>query len=250
MHSVHDLLSLLATKGFNASAAASESSSRGGIHDILGLFATTEVFVFVFMEVSFNVDFVKRIVLKKPLWYDYIFFILLFGGFSIFGTYTGISLPGGAISSIRDLGPLVAGLVGGPIVGLGSGLVGGIHRYTQGGFTGVACSLATVFAGLIGGLVYQLRGGKVVGIWWAALLAIGVEFLHGALAMLISKPFEIAWEVVKEAIPAMMVADGLGAVIAIIAVNHMLGEHKEKLEEHLEEHKELQEHKEKAARVT
>ena len=61
------------------------------------------------MEVSFNVAFVRRVLFKEARWYDYIFCILLFGGFSIFGTYTGIKLEGGAISSIRDLGPMVGG---------------------------------------------------------------------------------------------------------------------------------------------
>src|SRR4030042_752566 len=58
-----------------------------------------------------------------------LFLILVFGVFSIFGTYGGIELPSGAIANVRDLGPMMAGLIGGPVVGLGAGLIGGIHRY-------------------------------------------------------------------------------------------------------------------------
>lgn len=192
------------------------------MHDLLGLFATTEVFVFVFMEVSFNVTAVKRVLMHKPFWYDYVFVIFLFGGFSIFGTYTGISLPGGAVSSIRDLGPIVAGLVAGPMAGIGAGLIGGIHRYFLGGFTAVPCSIATVFAGLVGGLIYQWRGGKILGIWYSVLLVIGIELFHGIITLLIARPFNEAREVVKVAIPAMMIAIGLGVAIAIIAVNRVI----------------------------
>jgi sigma-B regulation protein RsbU (phosphoserine phosphatase) len=190
--------------------------------DILGLFASTEVFVFVFMEVSFNVAFVRRVLFKEARWYDYIFCILLFGGFSIFGTYTGIKLDGGAISSIRDLGPMVAGLIGGPIIGVGAGLVGGIHRYLQGGITDMSCSLATVLAGLIAGLIYQFRHGKILNMWIAVGLAVAVEFIHGVLAMLISKPTDIVWEIVKVAIPAMMIANGLCILLAGIATSRAM----------------------------
>jgi sigma-B regulation protein RsbU (phosphoserine phosphatase) len=192
------------------------------MHDLLGLFATTEVFIFVFMEVAFNVTLVRRVMQHKPFWYDYAFVILLFGGFSIFGTYTGISLPGGSVSSIRDLGPAIAGLVAGPVAGIGAGLIGGVHRYFLGGFTAVPCSIATVFAGLVSGLIYQLRGGKILSAWYSVLLMIGIELFHGILALIIARPFDEAWDVVRVAIPAMMIADGLGMFIAIIAVDRVL----------------------------
>ncbi len=80
--------------------------------------------------------------------------ILIFGAVSIFGTYSGIEIFG-AIANVRDLGPMIAGLIGGPVIGLGAGLIGGIHRYFLGGFTCVPCSLATVLAGLFGGIIYE-----------------------------------------------------------------------------------------------
>ena len=49
--------------------------------------------------------------------------ILLFGAFSIFGTYAAVTLPGGGLVTFRDLGPMMGGLVGGPVVGLGAGLI-------------------------------------------------------------------------------------------------------------------------------
>lgn len=63
----------------------------------------------------------------------------------------------GAIANIRDLGPMLAGLVGGPVIGLGAGAIGGIHRYFLSGFTAIPCALATVIAGLGGGNVIILE---------------------------------------------------------------------------------------------
>jgi LytS/YehU family sensor histidine kinase len=91
----------------------------------------------------------------------------------------------------------------------------------QGGFTAVPCSIATVFAGFIAGMIYQARRGKILGIWYCVLLAVGIELFHGAITMLIARPWDDAWEVVKVAIPAMMVANGLGVAIAILALERV-----------------------------
>lgn len=52
----------------------------------------------------------------------------LFGSLAVYGTLRSIELSG-AIVNIRDLAPLVAELLGGPITGTLIGLIGGIHRY-------------------------------------------------------------------------------------------------------------------------
>ncbi len=197
------------------------------IHNILALFATTEVFIYVFIELIIHIDSIRRVLSKIGTRYDTFFFMAIFGAFSIFGTYTGIELPGGAISSIRDLGPMIAGLVAGPVIGLGAGLIGGVQRYFLGGFTAVPCGMATVLAGLIGGLVYLINKKKLVGIFYAIFTAIFVEVIHGALALLIARPFDDALNVVLTAIPAMMVANGMGAAICVIVLERALTELKE-----------------------
>jgi len=149
-----------------------------------------------------------------------LFLILVFGAFSIFGTYGGIELPSGAIANVRDLGPMMAGLTGGPVVGLGAGLIGGIHRYFQGGLTCEACSLATVIAGLAGGLIYTWRKGEFVGTWGASFFALLMESFHMGLALLISRPFADAVEVVKLVSLPMIMANTVGiAVFAVITSN-------------------------------
>jgi phosphoserine phosphatase RsbU/P len=194
------------------------------VTEILGLFATTEVFVYVFLAVVARIQSIRRVIAQKANWYDSLLFIVLFGCFSIFGTYTGIVLPSGAISSIRDLGPLVAGLIAGPVVGLGAGLIGGMHRYLLGGFTCFPCGLATVLAGLIGGLVFMWNKKKLIGVFYAMLLAIFVEFLHGLVTLITVQPFIEAWEAVAHAIPAMAIANTMGIAISVIALEHTLEE--------------------------
>ena len=202
------------------------------IHQILALFAATEVFIYVFMELITQLEPVRRVISQKARWYDLVFFTLFFGGFSIFGTYTGIILPSGAISSIRDLGPMVAGLVAGPLVGLGAGLIGGVHRYFLGGFVCIPCGIATVLAGLIGGLVYLLAKKKLISIFHAMLLAIGVELLHGAIVLAIAQPFDEALRATVTAVPAMMIADAMGIAICFIILERVSKEIKAGHERH------------------
>ncbi|NQS90509.1 SpoIIE family protein phosphatase [Patescibacteria group bacterium] len=161
----------------------------------------------------------NSIIDKNPTSWDRLILMLAFGGFSIYGTYSGIKIFG-AIANIRDLGPMIAGLVGGPFIGVGAGLIGGIHRYSLGGFTAISCSLATIISGLLGGLIYELKRREFIGVFWAALFAIFMESLHMFLALLIAKPFAEALRLVKEVSLPMIIANGIGvAIFALIIVN-------------------------------
>ena len=61
---------------------------------------------------------------------------LIFGAFAVWGTLSGIEI-NGAIANTRDLGPALGGLIGGPLVGIGAGLIGGLQRLAMGGWTAV-----------------------------------------------------------------------------------------------------------------
>jgi phosphoserine phosphatase RsbU/P len=152
--------------------------------------------------------------------------ILLFGALSIFGTYGGLLLPSGAIANIRDLGPMVAGLVAGPVVGLGAGLIGGVHRYFLGGFTCVSCSLSTVIAGVLGGVIYKIKKGEFLAVWQAVLFSIFMELLHMGLTLLISKPYEDALAVVKDVILPMTIANAAGIAIFAFIIRNLIVERK------------------------
>lgn len=194
--------------------------------DYLGLFASTEIFIFVFIEIVTKTDAIQRVIFKNARTRDYIGFALLFGMFSIFGTYIGTSGSYGAISNIRDLAPMVAGLVAGPYAGLAVGLIGGIHRLWLGGLTAVPCSLATIFAGLFAGLIFRFNKGKLPGIIPAMLFAVAVELMHGGLALLLIHPYSVALDVVLTSIPKMMIANSLGMGVTIIIIHSTKASHR------------------------
>jgi hypothetical protein len=80
----------------------------------------------------------QRIFKEKPTLKDKLILITVFSLQAIIGTYTGISIDD-ALANSRVVGIMVAGLLGGPILGASVGAIAGIHRYFLGGFTAGAC---------------------------------------------------------------------------------------------------------------
>jgi phosphoserine phosphatase RsbU/P len=154
-----------------------------------------------------------------------IIMILLFGALSIYGTLSGIDFLG-ATANVRDLGPMLAGLLGGPWVGLGAGLIGAAHRMALGGFTVYACSLATILAGLFGGLIWLAQKRKFAGTTIAVLFAILMEGFHMALALILCQPFDQALAVVSTVSFPMITANAAGMFVFAFMVENLQNERK------------------------
>lgn len=194
------------------------------ITDLILDLVTKVCVVLVFIYLVTRTRYFTGILDKQFNIKNQIVLILIFGIFAIYSTYTGIKLPSGAIANIRDLGPIVAGLIGGPVIGLGAGLIGGVHRYFLGGLTQIPCSLATVIAGLAAGMIYKRQKGKFIGIWRATLFAILIESLHMGLILLISRPYSEALQVVKLISLPMILANAVGVAISALIVSNLIKE--------------------------
>jgi len=197
----------------------SSAGSHGFFGEYLTLFAASEVYIYVFMEVVTKVRAVEQVIFKRATMRDYAIFSLIFGLFSIFGTYIGIPVGDGVISNIRDLSPMISGLIGGPYLGLVVGLIGGIHRLSLGGETAVICLVATVLAGLLAGGVYRYNQGKLPGLIPAMAFGGLFEVFHGILGMLTIHPLSRGIELFITTTPGMVIANALGLAVCIIIVN-------------------------------
>jgi phosphoserine phosphatase RsbU/P len=156
--------------------------------------------------------FFQEILDKKFTLKNMVLFILVFGAISIFGSYSGIEI-NGVMGNVRDLGPIIAGLVGGPIAGIVVGLIGGLYRYFFiGGITTLPCSLATIFTGLFAGIIYLLNKGKFIGMWGAVLFTVAIESFHIALVLLMTKPFSEALIISKDIGLPMIISNALGVL--------------------------------------
>jgi len=152
--------------------------------------------------------------------------LVMFGLLSVYGTIFGIRI-GDTTANLRDLGPVIAGFMAGPWVGLGSGLIGGIHRWTLGGTTQISCSIVTVMAGLIAGLIYKYRNGKLISMKFAVVFMFSYELFHMLMVILIAcfkgnLPQSI--EIVKQALLPMTIANSLGIALIIYFTQNMVNE--------------------------
>ncbi|MCK5833546.1 SpoIIE family protein phosphatase [bacterium] len=175
------------------------------------------VVAYLATRTRFFIDAIER----RYYFKNRLFLIIVFGLFSIYGSLTDIKI-GEAIVNVRDLGPIVAGLAGGPIVGLFTGLIGGAHRcFFMPGFTRVACGLSTVLAGVIAGFYAKHKGLRRVEIWEGLLLVLFIELVHDGMVLLIAKPFSAALTAAKMVTIPMIGANLVGMAIFIFIVHNL-----------------------------
>lgn len=142
--------------------------------------------------------------------------ILFFGAFGILGTYGG-NLVFHSVANLRAMAVITGGLFGGPLVGIGAGLIAGGHRILidWGGFSAIPCGLATMIEGAAAGLLaYKLRE-RAVDWRIAALLAVAGESLHMILVLAFSRPYEEAVELVRIIAMPMIVLNALGSIVFV-----------------------------------
>nr|WP_084448565.1 LytS/YhcK type 5TM receptor domain-containing protein [Desulfovibrio inopinatus] len=145
---------------------------------------------------------------------------LIFGLFGILGTYTGNSVFG-SVANLRAMVVITAGLFGGPVVGIGSGLIAGAHRILTdiNGFSAWPCGIATAMEGIIAG-IFCLRLRERSMDWRIATgIAIVGESVHMLLILLLSRPFTEALTLVKIIAPPMLLVNTIGAGLFVEVIN-------------------------------
>ncbi|WP_335912030.1 sensor histidine kinase [Shewanella indica] len=146
-----------------------------------------------------------------------IFLYLVFSGFCIMATYFGEQTHG-AIANTRAMGAVLGGLLGGPTTGLLVGLTGGLHRYSLGGFTDLACAVSTTLEGLSAGMFsyYLRRQGKAELVFnpiLVCLITFYAEMMQMSIILLLAEPFDEAWGLVRQIAPPMLLVNSIGAAL-------------------------------------
>lgn len=149
--------------------------------------------------------------------------VVVFGLLGILGTYTGVNI-NGAIANNRIIGVAVAELLGGPLVGLGAGVLAGVHRYFLGGFTAFSCGLSTAVEGLICGIFYSLNKKQPVGWKKAFLVGVVTESVQMIIILLLAKPSADALQLVKIISLPMISVNTAGIAVFMAIIHNVLGE--------------------------
>ncbi|SDN70598.1 two-component system, LytT family, sensor histidine kinase LytS [Paenibacillus sp. yr247] len=159
-----------------------------------------------------RIPLVRQLLDRKMSIMNTIYFICLFGLFGILGTYAGVVIEGGVISSSFWILPLqanqalahsalvgvvIGGLMGGPIVGIGAGLITGVHLYIMSGFTGLAGGIAAPLTGfLAGGVARFFLQERVISSAKAIFIGMFAPIMQMGIILIVSKPSENAIELV------------------------------------------------------
>ncbi|HYG85455.1 MAG TPA: sensor histidine kinase [Azospirillum sp.] len=142
---------------------------------------------------------------------------LIFSMFCIMGTYFGLQIDD-SIANTRAIGAVLGGIFGGPSVGVAVGLTGGLHRYSLGGMSAVACAVSTVVEGLIGGLVHRhmVKQGKIEPLLnpvRVGVVTMFAEVVQMLIILAVARPFEAAVHLVQVVAAPMIIANSLGAAL-------------------------------------
>lgn len=172
----------------------------------------------------------RQIVQNEQNINEKIMLTVLFGAFGIISNYTGIEIyhntitksewlleldPESALANTRVMGIVIGGLLGGPMVGLGAGIIAGVHRFSLGGFTAFSCAISTILAGIVAGYLGGKRKqkGKKITATFAFVTGIILETIQMLLILIAAKPFEEAWNLVQVISFPMILVNGFGTLL-------------------------------------
>ena len=172
----------------------------------------------IFTYIIFQTNIMKYLVKDEYDRKDKIIMIILFSILSIIGTYFGIYITDKSLANSRPIGAIVAGYLGGPAVGIIVGSISGLHRYSLGGFTALACSLSTMAEGAIGGMFRGILKNKELSPLTAGLSAMIAEICQMIIILIFSNNLESAIALVKKIAPSMILINSMGVFLIVTIV--------------------------------
>ena len=158
---------------------------------------------------------------------DLIILSIIFGTFGILGTYIGTEI-NGAIANTRIIGVIAGGVLCGPFVGIVSGIIAGLHRglINIGEFTAIPCSISTIIAGIVSAGLYKFSNKDNK--WICGLIGgVIMQSMEMLLILIMSKPFPVALDIVKNIYIPMGFTNAIGISILILLVQNIFEEKEE-----------------------
>lgn len=154
---------------------------------------------------------------------DKVILVFVFGFLSAIGNYLSMPIMD-ALANTRIVGAVLGGLLGGPLVGLGAGIIGAIPRYFMGGFTMGAAVATNILVGYLSGLIYTRYGARKIGIKTALAATLGAEAILKFMILAFSTPFAAAWELERIIAVPTTIANSLGVMFVVYIVRDVYHE--------------------------
>jgi len=164
--------------------------------------------------------------LRKRDWlllYGIFSFISIMG--SVLATNVPLSPEGNDWTQVdsRSIGTVLAGFLGGPVLGTAVGLTAGIYRYSLGGATEMAGFLGTTLTGVLSGLVYLLMARKNQAMrfdWKIAVATVcTAELMMKALVFPFASSFNEALALIQITTLPSLIGNSIGAALFVTILN-------------------------------
>ena len=170
-----------------------------------------------------RVPYFKQMFFRKPSNKDTFLLAFFFGVCGIVGTY-GFPVEN-ATANTRAVAVIVGGLVAGPLVGLGAGLIAGVHRFFLGGLTAEGALISVVLQGYLAGKYFERIKRRVT---WKEALGLGavLEIIHFIIVLAISRPLDEAWNVVSIIAPPMILVNSIGVFFFLVVLDSVIEKEK------------------------
>lgn len=164
----------------------------------------------------------EYLVSEKHTVKEQVFMIIIFSTISILSTYMGYGISG-ALANTRVIGVMAGGFIGGPIVGIGTAIIAGFHRYAIdiNGFTAVACCVSTILEGIIAAFFSKHVKRQKYRELDLYIITFVAEILQMLVIITISKPFIEALDLVSSIAFPMVFINSLGLVLFIGVFKHI-----------------------------
>jgi two-component system, LytTR family, sensor histidine kinase LytS len=169
-----------------------------------------------------------------------LYFSIIFGLFGIAGIYAGVVVEGNHLSnsfwitSIHGLGGMahsalvgvvIGGLLGGPIVGMGAGLIAGVHLYSLGGFAAFANGISAPITGLLAGWIARFFSQeRVITSSKALFIGMFAPILEMGLILIFSSPPDAAIQLVNTIGIPMVLTNSVSIAIFTTMIRVALNE--------------------------
>lgn len=154
---------------------------------------------------------------------------LLFGALGCIGSAIGIEFNDSLINT-RIIGVAMGGLIGGPLVGILSGLMAALHRVFMvgaGTATAVICGVSMIIEGAFAGY-FSRYSCKFKNLWTlAALTVIFCELFRKLMLLLFITPLDFAVLLVKNMTIPMVIINSLGVVLFVTYIQNVVREQEE-----------------------
>lgn len=196
--------------------------------------------IIILAFVLVNVNYFKKILLNRQKLLSKIQLITIFGLFAVISNLTGIEINNNqiiptdfmanlsadaSIANTRTLAIGVAGLSGGPIVGLGVGLIGGLHRWIQGGASGEFYIISSMIVGMISGFLGKklVKDQKFPSSFQSAVVGALMEGIQMIFVLLFtSNQLAVGWQLVQFIAMPMILLNSAGTFIFISIIKTTL----------------------------